>query len=103
GPEAFVDLDAGVCFLGIPFPPGGVLLDDTKFILTFDPDTCDATLTCKGEVEVDISSAWVAEGFLCGVGSDDYGFYGFTNVSHAKVSPSGRVKLTCHVNSCPDP
>ena len=90
---AFIDSDAGLCLMG-PFG----FTEDTRVVVTFDPDTCDMHLRCQARVDVDLDGAYVDEGFPCGILGA--GVLAVTDASHLVASPSGNVTLQCHVYSC---
>ena len=92
---AFIDPDAGLCGLG----PYGIT-DDTRIVVTFDPDTCDMHLKCTGTHDVDLDAADVIEGALCGISVPSLGIFAITDAMHLVATPSGKAKLQCHVYDC---
>ena len=92
---AFIDADNGFCGLG----PYG-FTEDSRVVVTFDPDTCDMHLTCTGTHDVDLEGADVVEGALCGISVESLGIFALTDAMHFVATPSGKAKLQCHVYDC---
>jgi hypothetical protein len=92
---AFIDPDNGLCALG----PYG-FTDDSRIVVTFDPDTCDMHLMCTGTHDVDLDGADVIEGVGCGISVESLGIFALTDAMHFVATPSGKAKLQCHVYDC---
>jgi hypothetical protein len=95
---AFVNPSAGEC--GAFTDTGDfVFTNDTRIVSTQDADTGDTHLKCRFEGPPTVSgSAFVAEGFLCGVISEFYGLL-ITENTHLRQTPKGDIVLICHAEA----